>query len=189
MSYWLDLTGSYIIGGMVLLLLVNINISVSTAASENLNSSVLQRNVSGTSYFIEDDLYKAGLRATGNIFTIADSMEIKFYTDINNDGTLDEIHYICGNKNDLKTTENPNDFMLTRKLNNEKIGVSTRVSKFNLSYYDSSGQIIDYGLLKEKSYRNKINSIRINLSSESAEPIDGKYDGAEWKKTISPKNL
>jgi len=189
MNNWLDVIGSFVVGSVLLLILVNLNLSISTAASENLYSGIIQRSVTSAADLVEHDFYKIGYRVTGNKISIADSTEIKFFSDIDNDGNPDEIHYFCGDSTGFKDTENTSDYLVTRLLNNQKPGASIVVTDFKLAYFDSLGQNIDYTALKNQSSRNNIKTIGIQLECESAEKIDDKFEAVEWERTIKPKNI
>jgi hypothetical protein len=189
MSNWLDVVGSFVVGGIVILILANLNFSISAAASENLFSGIVQRGLTSATDLMEYDLYKIGYRSSGNKIEIADSNEIKFYSDIDNDGVSDELHYFVGDAVSFTETSNPNDFLLTREKNKEKPAASIPVVDFKLTYYDSLGQKIDYALLSSQSERDKIKTLRIRMKCESADMIDDHYEAVEWEKTIKPKNI
>jgi len=189
MSDWLDIVGSFVIGVFVIMIITNLNFSISTAASENLYSGIVQRGLTSATDLIEYDFYKIGYRSSGNKIEIADSNEIKFYSDIDNDGVSDEIHYFVGDAKSFTETSNPNDFLLTREKNKEKLVASIPVVDFKLTYYDSLGQIIDYALLSSQSERDKIKTLRIRMECESAEMIEDHYEAVEWEKIIKPKNI
>ena len=189
MSDWLDVAGSFVIGGIVILIFANLNLSISTSASENLYSGIVQGGLTSAADLIEYDFYKIGYRNTGNKIEIADSNEIKFYSDINNDGASDEIHYFLGDAESFTETNNPNDFLLTREKNEEIPVASIPVVDFKLTYFDSLGQKIDYTLLSSQSERDKIRTLRIRMKCESADMIDDHYEAVEWEKTIRPKNI
>lgn len=189
MSMWIDFIGSYIIGGIILLILFNVNSTISTAASENLHSGIMQRNVTSTADLIEHDIYKIGYRVAGADFAIADSNEIKFSADIDDNGTAEVIHYYCGDKTELNGTFNPNDFLLIREINAVEPGAKTAVVDFNVTYFDSLSQQINYNLLTTQAGMNQIRSLRIKLKCETEDKIDDHYEAAEWEKTMIPKNL
>ena len=189
MSDWLDVVGSFVIGGMVILIFANLNISISVAASENLFSGIVQGGLTSATDLIEYDFYKIGYRNSGNNIEIADSNEIKFYSDIDNDGVTDELHYFLGDAKTFTETSNPNDFLLTREKNEEIPAASIPVVDFKLTYYDSLGQKIDYTLLSSQSERDKIKTLRVRMKCESADMIDDHYEAVEWEKTIKPKNI
>ena len=189
MSDWLDVVGSFVVGGFVILIFINLNFSISASATENLYSRIVQGGLTSAIDLIEYDFYKIGYRNSGNKIEIADSNEIKFYSDIDNDGVLDELHYFVGDSTTFTGTSNPNDFLLTREKNNENPAASIPVVDFKLTYFDSLGQKIDYTLLSSQSERDKIKTLRIRMKCESADMIDDHYEAVEWEKTIKPKNI
>ena len=189
MSDWLDVVGSFVIGGFVILIFINLNLSISASASENLYSRIVQGGLTSAIDLIEYDFYKIGYKNSGNKIEIADSNEIKFYSDIDNDGVLDELHYFVGDSTTFTETSNPNDFLLTREKNNEIPAASIPVVYFKLTYYDSLGQKIDYTLLSIQSERDKIRTLGIRMKCESADMINDHYEAVEWEKTIKPKNI
>jgi hypothetical protein len=189
MSDWLDVVGSFVIGGIVILIFANLNISISVSASENLYSGIMQRGLTSAADLIEYDIYKIGYRNSGSKIEIADSNEIKFYSDINNDGASEEIHYFLGDVESFSETSNPKDYLLIREKNEEKPAASIPVVDFKLIYFDSLGQKIDYNLLSSQSERDKIKTLRVRMKCESADMIDDHYEAVEWEKTIKPKNI
>lgn len=189
MSNWLDVVGSFIVGGIAVLILTNLNFSINTAASENLYAGIMQRNLTSSVDLIEHDFYKIGYRYSSNKMVIADSNEVKFYGDVDNDGVSDKLHYFVGDPKSYTETHNPNDYIVTRKKNNESSTASIPVVEFKLFYFDSLGQIIDYTSLKNQLDRDKIRTVGVRMKCESAEMIDGKYEAVEWEKTIKPKNI
>ena len=73
MSDWLDLVGSVVIGGIIILMVINLNMSVNIAATQNLYSNVTQRQVVSSAEVIEHDIYKIGYRVNGDVISKADS--------------------------------------------------------------------------------------------------------------------
>ena len=189
MSNWLDVVGSFIVGGIVILILANLNFSISAAATENLYSGIVQRGLTSATDLIEYDLYKIGYRSSGNKIEIADSNEIKFHSDIDNDGVSDELHYFVGDAASFTETSNPNDFFLTREKNEEQPAASIPVVDFKLTYYDSLGQKIDYALLSSQPERDKIKTLSVRMGCESSDMIEDHYEAIEWEKIIKPKNI
>ena len=188
MNYLIDIVGSSVIGAIVFLVLMNLNMNMNTSSGENLFLNVAQREATTTSDVIENDFYKIGYRISGEKIAIADSTEIKFYADINNDGNDDSVHYYLGDISELSSTTNPNDRVLYR-VENDSLKTEFFIVGFSLSYCDSSGEEFNYSTLKSSAKREKIRSIDIVAKIESSEPIDGSYQSAGWYKKIAPKNL
>ena len=190
MSYLLDIVGSFIIAGMVVMILLAVNISNSATSSVILFTTIEQRKVTDVSELIEYDFYKIGFRITSEKISVADSNEIKFYTDINNDDLADSVHYYLGEKSDLTITTNPDDRLLHRNRNNQdSISTAFPIVEFQLTYFDSIGNSLDYASLTSAAGRQLIKSIKVKIAVESDEMYDEQYRTSEWKKKISPKNL
>ena len=188
MGYILDILGSMIIGSAVILIILVLNLNIISSAAENLNTNIAQRDLTTTALVMEYDLYKMGYRVAKSKIEIADSNKIKFYSDLDNDGTKDSILYYLGDISRNNSTPNPYDRLLYRQENNDTATAFT-VADFNLVYHDSIGNILDYSSLKNQLERDMIKTINIALTIESGEPIDGNYQTSRWEKKISPKNL
>ena len=190
MSYLLDIIGSTIIAGMVVMILLAVNINTTTSSAAILFTTIEQRKITQISEIVQYDFYKIGYLIPGEKIAIADSNEIKFYSDINNDTEIDSVHYYVGNTTDLSYTTNPDDKPLYRQRNyQDSLLAEIPVVDFNLSYYDSIGNSLDYSSLTSAAGRNLIKSIKIKITVESDEVYADEYRTSEWKKKISPKNL
>ncbi len=190
MGYLLDIIGSTIIAGMVIMILMAVNINTTTSSAALLFTTIEQQKMTQVSEIIQYDFYKIGYLIPGEKIAIADSNEIKFYADIDNDTEIDSIHYYVGYTTDLSYTSNPNDKPLYRQRNwQDNLLAEIPVVDFNLSYYDSIGNSLDYSSLTSAAGRTLIKSIKIKITVESDELYADEYRTSEWKKKISPKNL
>jgi len=190
MGYLLDIVGSMIIATMVVMILLAVNINNTASSSVILFTTIEQRKITDASELIEYDFYKIGYRISDEKISIADSNEIKFYSDIDDNDVVDTIHYYVGNTSDLSYTTNPDDKPLYRQRNNhDSLLTEIPVVDFNLSYFDSIGNSLDYSSLTNSAGRELIRSIKIKISVESDELYADEYRASEWKKKISPKNL
>lgn len=189
MAYLLDIAGSIIIASMVVLILLVLNLNIISGTTENLNTNIAQRDLTTAVWVIEYDLFKIGYRVTGSNIEIADSNEIKFYSDFDNNGTIDSIRYYLGTVSEFSSTSNPLDRPLYRKENNNSDSTLFSVVDFALTYSDSIGNNIDFGSLSSPAVRNTIRTINVELKIESGEPINGIYQVSQWEKKITPKNL
>lgn len=189
MAYLLDILGSMVIASVVIMILLVLNLNIISSSGENLNANIAQRDLTTTVSVLEYDLFKTGYRVSGSKIAIADSNEIKFYTDFDNNGTRDSIHYYLGNVSELSSTSNPLDRPLYRAENDNILKTKFSVVDFNLTYYDSIGNSIDYALLNNQAARNFIKTIKVVLAIESGEHIEGEYQNSKWQKKITPKNL
>lgn len=188
MTEIIDYIGSVVVVGIVILIVANLHFSLSAKATDNLYSTNLEYNIVAVAETFENDLYKAGYRVTGDKIIIADSSEIKFLTDINNDGNVDSLYYRVGNVSELDSTENKNDRILYRTLNNVT-NVLDYVTGLKISYYDSCFTQIDYANLSNANWKSAIRGIKIELFKETEDKINGKFIKSEWNKVINPINL
>lgn len=189
MGSWIDLVGSFIVGAFIILIVANINMVIASSSSQILFSNIVQADISNTLDIVEHDFYKVGYRVSGEKISKAQKKEVKFALDIDDNGSDESLHYYLGEKSELSSTVNPSDRLLYRVLNDETPKSISRVSDFILTYHDSSGTKLSYSSLQNSSTRKKIKSITIYVKVESAEHVDSLYQGAEWKRKISPKNL
>ena len=63
------------------------------------------------------------------------------------------------------------------------------IVEFQLTYFESIGNSLDYASLTSAAGRQLIKSIKVKIAVESDEMYDEQYRTSEWKKKISPKNL
>jgi hypothetical protein len=190
MSYLLDIVGSMIIATMVVMILLAVNINTTASSSVILFTTIEQKKIMDVSELIQYDFYKIGYLIPDEKISVADSNEIKFYTDIDNNSSIDTIHYYLGSTYDLSYTTNPNDRPLHRRRNDtDSLSTEIPVVDFNLSYYDSIGNSLDYSALTNSAVRDLIKSIKIKIKVETDELYDDEYRTSEWKKKISPKNI
>ncbi|MCX6169837.1 MAG: hypothetical protein NTX65_10885 [Ignavibacteriales bacterium] len=156
-STLLDIIGSVLGGGFLLVILMRMNATAIQNNYEYSGERIVQQNLVEVVTLIENDFRKIGYwnyqpNITNPIpdpavaIIQADSTSITFLTDIvtpNNpygDGTVDNIKYYVGPTSDLLATPNPNDRMLYRVINNSTpAGSNLGVTQFKLTYFDASG--------------------------------------------------
>ena len=189
MATWLDIVGSFIIGGIIILILVNLNLFINSSSQENLYTNIVQESLSTTAEVVEHDFYRIGAGVSGSQIALADSNAIMFYGDESDSGKIDTVYYYLGSTAQLSATPNPNDRIMYRVLNNATPLPTTTVNDFKLTYYDSAGVELNYSTLTNPVQRDKIRSLKIYLKVESPQPVDSVYQAAEWRRRIFPKNL
>ena len=132
----IDIVGSIIIGGTLMLILWRLN-DAATENTYNYSGELsLQQNLATVAMVIEYDFRKIGYCADWNkipdptkSIVLADSNKIKFLTDVatpsdpEGDGIVDTMYYYLGPASELTATENPRDRTEkpTRLLWNKKV--------------------------------------------------------------------
>lgn len=150
----LDVLGSMLIGGILLLTLFRMN---DTATRNTYNFSgelTLQENLVATVEVLEYDFRKIGYcedpsalpNPEENAILFADTSRIKFLTDLmippyddpEGDGVVDTIEYSLGDPSELTGTPNPNDRMLYRIENGVPIASNLGITYFKIRYFRDS---------------------------------------------------
>ena len=119
MNLLLDLVGSVIIAGIMLLMMLNANIYQSNTRFASDSELQLQQNASTLSDILSYDLRKIGYEYDDNPFLHTDSGKVSYYADMDRDGTPDIVTYTISDPSAAKSTTNPNDRVLLRQVNDE----------------------------------------------------------------------
>ena len=189
-SSLIDLIGSTIIGGYVILMLLGFNES-SVENSANYNEElILQQNLSTVAQVIEYDFRKIGyckdwkkIPEPSKAVLFADSSQIKFLTDVDMNGVLDTMYYYLGSTDELSYTANPYDRKLYRVINSEPaVGANLGVTEFKIVYLNSSNDTLSVPVVNP----GEIASMEVNIAVQKTESYgdvdkENKYSGAFWR--------
>jgi len=151
----IDIIGSTIIGGFLLLILFRMNATSSQNTYEYSGEEIVQKNITEVVRLLEYDFRKIGYCADWSkidptrAIVRADSNRLHFLTDRITtanpfgDGTIDTLKYYLSTKSALSMTPNPNDMILYRVINNDQAaGSNLGVTEFKLTYFDANGNKI-----------------------------------------------
>ncbi len=190
MASLIDIVTATVIGAAIILMIIGLNFYIESSSREIVNANIAQSNITDVTSVIEFDFYKIGYRVSTNKIGVADSSQLVYYTDFDDNGITDSLNYYLGPTSELPNTPNPNDRLLYRVHNSETPKSSNiGIVDFKLVYYDSTGTKLNYPALTSQTIRNRIRSIEVYLKIESSSSVEGTYAGVEWKKNIRPKNL
>jgi len=171
----IDIIGSTLIGGMLLMILFRMN----DVAVENTyvygSELIVQQNLVEVVTLLEYDFRKIGYCADwqkipdpADAILAADSNDITFLTDLDSDGNLDTLRYFTGPTSELSGTSNPRDKMLYRVENNETPkGANLGVTQFRMLYFNAIGNVISFPI----TVPSEIYTMQINITVENTEPI------------------
>lgn len=153
-SVILDIVGSIIIGGILLLTLFRMNDDATRNTYNFSGELIVQQNLVTSVEVLEYDFRKIGYcedptqlpHPEQDAILYADTSKIVFLTDImvppyddpQGDGTLDTLEYYLGPASQLPGTPNPNDRILYRVVNGIPNGVNLGITKFKIRYYTDS---------------------------------------------------
>jgi len=182
MNVLLDIMGSTIIGGLIVSMLINFNIFQSNTSFASDSELQLQQNAKTLAEILNYDLRKIGYGYDSTAVTVADSEKISFYSDIDKNGSIDQITYTISDTSDVSSTTNPEDVILYRIVNNDTSkGPSLGLTKLKFSYLDGMGA--------ETTTLSEIKYIHAELWIKSIEPVQDDYIFTYWEMTINPRNL
>ncbi|HUI29272.1 MAG TPA: hypothetical protein VLX91_03570 [Candidatus Acidoferrales bacterium] len=152
----IDIIGSMLIGGLLLLAALRMNDSATRNTFQSQEQLTVQQNMTSLIQNLESDFRKIGYRAGGyapptdscTIYARNDS--IAFMSDLNNDGGLDTVIWYF-RPGPLKNCPNKNVGMLIRKykginINQDKWNVDSAnlgVTYFHIDYFETFGTQLD----------------------------------------------
>jgi len=198
----LDIVGSIITGGLLLLILARTNASAIQNTYNNNSDLITQQNLSTIVLLLENDFrkigymgdyIKAGQLDPTKAIIYADTSSIKFLGDIDNNGVMDTVYYYEGPTSELSGTPNPNDRMLYRSISSTnpannlftKSG-SMGITQFYLTYFDDFGNQLSTPV----SAPGSIYEIQITLQVQNTEAYNGQYVTSYWRQIrLATRNL
>jgi hypothetical protein len=214
----MDVIGSAIIGGFLLLTLFRMNNNATMNTYNFSGELTLQENLVATIEVLEFDFRKIGYcenplalpKPEENAILYADTSEIIFLTDITGpdltpgDGILDTMRYYLGPTSELAGTPNPNDRMLYRTVNGIGGGANLGVTYFKIRYFrdslTASGSTTLVEILPHKLPKvhvpgtpTGITAMQIDIKVENTASYDvdnNPYRHAFWRQIrLSSRNL
>jgi hypothetical protein len=151
MQVMIDVVGSAIIAGVILVLVFNLNRSMGDMTFQNTLDVITQENATTIAGMVNSDFYKIGYgesnTGTEPVVEIADTSEIKFRADIDNNGTVDTVHYFVS-ASPYPVPGSPTKFRKLYRLVNASSGpgASLGITAFKLTYYDTLGVQLSFPL-------------------------------------------
>ena len=179
----IEMAGSFLIGGMLLLSILALNASIMETATMNSLGTNAQENVTVIVSILDYDFRKMGYRvASGtSAITTMTGTTITFLGDVDDNGSVDIVNYYLGPTSEPTSTDNPNDRFLYRNVNGTAIDVALGMTTWNLSYYGADGAVT--------ATPANVRSIRVTFTVQSMIAFDTTYGEARWEGRFSPKNL
>jgi hypothetical protein len=146
MAVVLDIVGSMLIAGFVLMMGMKMN-STMVNSRDSFNADVtVQENMVALVQTIEFDFRKMGYMVDDptTVIQVADTSHIRFVGDVNDDGIIDTVDWSLGGP--VTSSPNPNDRLLVRTVSpsaamggSSVIGIPG-ITEFGLRYLNQEGQ-------------------------------------------------
>ena len=194
MPLLLDLIGSALIGGILVLQLLNMSLFMQNASYNSDNELKMQQNAKTLAEIVNYDFRKIGYNYDSTAILVADQKRIKFIGDLeapgeSGNGVVDTVEYCVLDSTHATSTSNPRDIVLVRVLNNKDsiAGPTLGLVNIKFSYYDS--------LFTPTAVLSKIKYLKTELWVEPTEVSDDYITGKKdttftyWEFTIHPRNI
>jgi hypothetical protein len=194
MPLLLDLIGSALIGGILILQLLNMSLFMQNASYNSDNELKMQQNAKTLAEILNYDFRKIGYNFDSTAVLVADQKRIKFVGDLekpgdSGNGVVDTVEYFVLDSTHATSTSNPRDIILIRVLNNKDsiAGPTLGLVNVKFSYLDS--------VYTPTASLPKIKYIKTELWVEptevSGDYLTGKQDTTftYWEFTIHPRNI
>jgi hypothetical protein len=144
MAAILDILVSFVIGGIMLMIILTANdIAAENHAVYN-GDMLVQEMLVSTAQALEGELRNMGFGVAETVATIveADTASISFLSDVDHSGTVDTIRYYTGPTSELSGTQNEADRLLHRRVNGGTISAIGTVTIFTLNYITQDGEVL-----------------------------------------------
>jgi hypothetical protein len=145
MAAIMDVVYSIILGGTILLIILNANDMASENHSLYNGDMLVQEMLITTAQMVEGEFRNMGFGVPQNQPTIvtADSSDMTFLCDLGRDGGfIDRIRYYVGPTSELNRTQNDLDRYLHRTVNGGSVSEVGVVTVFRLSYITQDGEVL-----------------------------------------------
>ena len=195
----INILTSFIIAGILLLMLAYMNLGVSNNSNELIVSQAKQSQKIDIQKVITNDFPKIGFDlndAIDSLIVEADANKIVFKSNLDNsvDGSIERVTWEL-TTDDVTSTSNPNDKILRRTVDGDVTEIVLGVTSFRLDYYDSYGSTTALSTPLSSANIDNIRQIEVTLEIQSAELVSATYGGNSnyittiWSKRFTPRNL
>lgn len=175
------IVGSFIVGGIVLISLLNVQLGVrQTADQQTMNLSAKQQ-LEAVVDLVEYDFPKIGYLVGPAAVQNAQTNQITFQSDLYDQDTILTVAWRYDTSQPNTETRNPNDFTLQRIINGQASTLNANIVEFDLQYENSDGNTT--------VNPDSIRGIHVSIVCQSPELINDRFYEAAWEKTFYPVNL
>ena len=190
----LDIIGSIIIGGILMLSIFRVNNSSTEDLYRGSGNLVAQTNLATVVQILETDFRRIGYCADWKQIPIpteailnADSAGIRYLTDVDKDGVVDTMYYYFAHATNIPETPNPRDRFLYRVVNNENpIGVNLGLTQYKMDFFNALGTKLSFPIADPR----EIYTMQIDITVEDVAAYDEKYQTIFWKQIrMAARNL
>ena len=179
----IQLPGTFLIGGLLLLTILNMNLEILETNSINFLNTMAQESAVDIDRIIEYDLSNIGYSVlpTDTPLIVFNDTMLTFLSDVNTDQNIDTISFYLSATTAAAATDNPRDRYLYRTENGSELDVALGITNWEITYFDRNGN--------QTSQAEDITLIKISYVVETMVGYDESYGRAIWECSFVPKNL
>ena len=190
----LDILGSIVIGSILILSLFRVHNSSTEDMYRGSSNLIAQTNLATVVQILESDFRKIGycsdwqkIPVPTQAIIFADSNDIRYLTDVDNNGNVDTVRYFFDHNADIPETPNPRDRFLYRIVNSQApVGVNLGVTQYRMEFYNALGTELSFPIGDPR----EIYTMQIDISVEDVAAYDQKYQTIFWRQIrMAARNL
>jgi len=190
----LDIIGSILIAGILMLSIFRLQNSATEDLYRGTGNLTAQTNLAQVVQILETDFRRIGYCADWTQIPVpteailyADSISIKYLTDVDGNGLLDTMHYYFDPTTDISATPNPRDRYLYRVGKGEApVDVNMGVTQFKMEFFNALGTKLNFPIADPR----EIFSMQIDITVEDVSAYDEKYQTVFWRQIrMAARNL
>lgn len=188
MNAILEIAGSSIIGGLIILMILQANITITNSVYYHTLNTVNQMNLTTIAQVIDNDLKNAGYRVSDSIKIYStDSTNLCIRHDVDDNGVVDSVRYAAFPRRD-------SDILTLKRIVNGNAATATEfpVTYFRVKFYDSNG--------RPTTYRSSVRLVKVAFTTiteqvyagdgeEGEEEAATNYTPVYWERLFRPRNL
>jgi hypothetical protein len=190
----LDIMGSIFIAGIIMISIFRLQNSATEDLYRGTGNLTAQTNLATVVQILETDFRRIGYCANWEEIPVpteailyADSISIKYLTDVDQNGLIDTMHYYFDPITDIPATPNPRDRYLYRVTNGEApVDINMGVTQFKMEFYSALGTKLNFPIADPR----EIYSMQIDITVEDVAAYDEKYQTIFWRQIrMAARNL
>lgn len=190
----LGLTTSFIIGGLLMVLIVTMNVRMGQHSANVTLHGISQTSNENIVKVLKHDYSKIGYNSLGPVdqpISIAEKSRIVFESNLFNhsDQSTQTVQWILSD-DPIATSKNSRHRSLLRIIDTDTTNITLGVTAFEMNFYPANSTA-PFSFPLSADNRNEISRIEVVVETQPKEGIgrDDYYTTSSWNKIITPPNL
>jgi hypothetical protein len=191
MSALLDIIGSLLFGGTILMIIITANDIAAETQATHSGDMLVQELLTNTAQLVEGELRNMGFGVPEREQTImrAEESRIHFLCDIDRNGIIDTVKYSVGDTTELADTQNEIDRLLKRQINTETTMNVGAVTTFRLRYMTREGALLSTPVPADRLAEIHMVEVSMEVQNPYAPSRDQEMVGAGERTALYSSSL